>query len=63
MNDKQKSYIADSLKIAAWGQLALIGAKQIQDGRVAIAWLTGSLLVWVIFILLGVQILNDDGDQ
>ncbi len=61
MNQKQKEYFADCLKIVGSAQLVLLGLRHVYEkGEVGVPLLVGSLLIWVILVLLGIEMLHSD---
>lgn len=61
LNNRQKAYVADCLKIAGSAQLAVLGIKHVYDqGSIGLPLLVASLLIWAILVLLGLELLRDD---
>ena len=64
LNDRQKAYVAECLKIAGSAQLAVLGLKHVYDqGSVGLLLLVTSLLIWAILVLLGLELLRDDEEE
>ncbi len=65
MNQKQKEYFADCVKIVGSAQLAFLGLRHVNEkGDVGVPLLVVCLLVWAGLVLLGIKLLrHDDGGQ
>ena len=64
VNQEQKAYFADCLKIVGSTQLAVLGIKHVYDqGSVGLPLFIVSALIWVYLIVVGLKMFEDDGER